>query len=503
MGIKRKQGNWQNNMVTNSKKDIFDEISDISIDSDGDVFDQISGTIETKPRKYTGVAKQAALGGAKGLLGSYGNILDLFGAQPEGILPGEQTRRELESDILDKIEKGHKPSVGEILMLSDDELAPAYSKLPSSEDVEKLAQMLGIHTEPQSAPERFAQRIGEAVGSAGAFGGGPGVTAALAGGALAGQTAEELGAPASIATGVEIGSALLPGGLKKALSPKSKVLKDLVKKGRAAGLTESELTPLVQGEKKLRSLSKVARKGTKTEKLFSQIESKLGDSYQGIKINASKLPMLNLEQSEGLLEGMGKVNKDLRTTLKAAPDKESAIKFIEGAMENIRNRGVNPEELIGFWQDINQSVNWNAIRGGKKSLAELKKPILEALKTSSPELASDFEITNQLYSKFKKASKALKPDIIDKWLLKGEIGAVALGIGTGNLNLLKKVAAESALRTLSREMLINPRLQNISNKMLKAVRNNKPVAISQLAKHAKNILEKEQPEESWDFLVED
>lgn len=486
-----------------SKVDIFEERLKAREGDKVDLFEERAALREKAPSTIKDVAKQAAIGGAKGLLGTPGDLLDLLGAQSTEMLPGEKAHYDVQFEILEKMQQpGYKPSLAELSYLTDDDIAPRYSRLPSSEDVQEFIEKLEIDTEPQTPAGRYAGRVGEALGGGLSLGAAPGALAALGGGALAGQAIEDITGSPTAGTIAELLTSIGPAALAKRIAPGSKRAMELVKAGRRMGLSEKELAPLIQKERKLAVLGKVARKGTKTQKLFSQIERKLGDSYETVKKAASGLPPLSLSQNEKLLKGFGKINKDLRTTLKAAPDKESAIKFVESAMENVRNKGAHPDELIAFWQDINQAVNWNAIKGGKKSLAALKKPISEVLKKTSPKLFEEFEQTNRLYSRFKKVSKALRPDMIDRWLNKGEMGMLAFGIATGNPWILKKIGGEAAARLLARELLINPRLQTISNKMLQAVRKNQPAVASQLIRQSKKILEKEHPEEDWDFIQE-
>ena len=180
-------------------------------------------------------------------------------------------------------------------------------------------------------------------------------------------------------------------------------------------------------------------------------------------------------------------------------EKKEAIKFIDAALKKMRRKRTTPEELIGSWQDINQAVNWNAISGGKKKLAELKKPILAALKKSSPQIAEDFEITNNLYSKFKENFRKLRPDLLDHWLEKGKVGAAAVGIVTGNRSLLQKVGTAAGVSILSRELLINPRYQDLSRKILKGIQQGKVSQVNALLKTMKNDLKKQHPDEDWDF----
>lgn len=456
------------------------------------------------PPSSTGkdIAKQAAIGGAKGLFGTYGDILDLLNLQSEEMLPGEESQRQREFEALERMHQpGYKPSIYDLMALSDeDDIVPRYSRLPSSKEVEEFAQILGVETSPETTPGKFSRRIGEAVGSGASLGAGGKALAALGTGAGIGQGVEEVTDSPTAGLIAEILSTLGLGGLKKSLAPRSAKGKELVERGRKIGLTEKELTPLVQSERKLATFSPLARKGKKTTESFRKINEKLGGAYELVREEASQHGRLTASQNEKLLKDFGEINKKLRTTLKASPEKQSAIKFIEDSMENIRNRGTSSEELIGFWGDINNAVNWNAVKGGKKSINALKKPIREILRDTDSQLAKDFELTNELYTRYKKAARALKPDMIDKWLNKGEAAAIVASFATGNPTLLKGIASESAIRLFSKELLTNPRLQNISNKALQAIRTNKGAAGSEALKGAKKILEKKYPDEDWEFL---
>ena len=230
------------------------------------------------------ITKQALIGGAKGLLGTYGDVLDLLGAQSPKQLPGEEAVRKREFEVLEKMKQpGYKPSFLDILSLSDDDdIAPRYSRLPSSESIGELFEDLGIDPEAQTVPGKFAGRIGEAIGSGASLGAGAGALGTLGLGAGVGAGVEELtdsptkGAVAELLTSLGIPS------LRGKLAPVSKKSKELVSAGRKAGLTEKEITPLIQKKKKLASFGKIAKKGGKTQKTFQHINEKLGDAYDNI-----------------------------------------------------------------------------------------------------------------------------------------------------------------------------------------------------------------------------
>jgi hypothetical protein len=98
---------------------------------------------------YAEIFKDIGKQGAKELLigagGAYGDLLDLLGLQPKEELPGKQARNKAEFEILEKMQQpGYKPSFSDIYMLSgDDDIAPDYSRLPSSEDLRGFNEMVG------------------------------------------------------------------------------------------------------------------------------------------------------------------------------------------------------------------------------------------------------------------------------------------------------------------------------------------------------------------------
>lgn len=453
------------------------------------------------------VGEQAVSKGFSGVVGSYGNILDTFGLQlKEGeTLPGEKARNAAQFQVLEKISKGEVPSWNEFMLLSDDEPF-GYSRLPTSKEVSKQVENLTGIGEGKTPEGRIVGRGAEFLGEGAATGGGAKALISLGLSGIAGQSVRESGGPEALATGIEVLGSTLPSAFSGKLAPKSKATKDIVEAGRKIGLSEKQITPLIQGEKKAAVLSKISRKGTKTKKLFSSIKEKLGDSYSTIKSSPeAKIKLPNADQIN-LRKEFGNIRNDLSKTLAPSPDKQAALDYIEKSLDTLRNVDVTPEYLVNFWQDINKSVNWNSLSGGKKSLAALKKPISDVLKKTSPQLAKDFEMTNELYTKYSQISKTLKPNVIDAFVNKGEILSgvpAAVALTQGNPWILGSLAGEVSLRILAREMLINPYFQNIGQKLVKNFNSGSAKGITQSVKQVKEYMMKKYPDENWGFLLED
>ncbi len=439
--------------------------------------------IEEKPslgRKVAGVGSQLGKSTVTGALGSYGDILNLVGLSPKANLtPGQEALYRAEFEAPEK----------DLAALQDEDILPRYSRFPRSEEI---SERIG-ENEPQNAAERYAQRIGRAGGGGLALGAGGGTLGALSGAATVGQTAKEMGAPEWAATTLELLSTFGPAGIANKVI-KAKDAKRLLEFLRAKGLSETEIAALTQGQTKLKSLSKLAKKSGKAEKMLSSIEEKSGNAYDFIKKEASELPHISGQHSEALADEFGTVITELNQTLKPSPDKQSAINFIQEAYENLINKGAKPIDLMNFYQDINASVKWNAIKGGKKYLARLKKPIMDTLSASSPKLADDFQLANTTYARSKNLIKEMKPNMVDQFLDKGPGGALALGLATGVPGLLFKYIGINGVRSLSRELLFNPRLQNISRKIANAINDNKPKAVNTFVNAFKKEIKTDNPD---------
>jgi hypothetical protein len=311
-------------------------------------------------------------------------------------------------------------------------------------------------------------------------------------GAWLGQLAEEAGAPEWVQNLSELAAFMAPKLAKGLTAKKSQV--EAVNFLREKGLTDREITPLIQSEKKLRTLGKVAQKGAKTEKVLKDVGQKLGESYEAVKEGYKSLKQPYLRASKAV-----KFDDALQSSLEKINPRFTRL--IEKDLESLRNNGVSGESLINFYQDINATVKGQ--EGGKAVLGILKKPILEGLKELDPRLEKDFTKLNQFYSKKAQISKALKPGMIDKFISKGKAYATIAALATMNPFALKGLAAEKTISLLSRELLINPRLQNLSNQMLKSISQNKTTHAIKLLKSFKHELNKSNKEIDLDFIPEE
>lgn len=488
--------------------------SNLRQQNNGNIFEHFSEKQKEKEKNQFGIfdtlrdiGEQVITKGVSGIGGAYGNLADTFGLQMKQgqTLPSQESKNSQQLQVLEKLNRGQIPSLGEFILLSDEDELPNYNRLPTSKEIQKGIEDLTGIGEGKTPSGRIAGHGAEFLGEGLATGGGAKALLGLGLSGLAGQGIREAGGPEGVATAIEIGGSLAPSVISKKLIPTGKASRDIVQAGRHLGIADELITTLTQGEKKVATLSKVARKGTRTKEVFGKIKEKLGDAYNTIKASKdAKVKLPNADQIK-LRKDFGQIRNEFSKTLAPSPDKEAALNYIEKSLETLRNADITPEYLVNFWQDINKSVKWNSISGGKKALAQLKDPISNILEKVSPSLAKDFEMTNELYSKYAQISKKLKPDLIDSIVNKAEIlGAPMAGLALvqGNPWALIGLGTESALRLLSREMLINPYFQNIAKKLITNFNQSSLKGVSESVKQVEEYMKRKHPNENWTFLTD-
>ena len=367
------------------------------------------------------VIKQGAQGFGIGSLGTYGDILDLFGLQSKEILPGEKAKYGREFDILQSMEEGKTPSAGELAELSDEDVAPRFSRLPSSQNVEEFGKSLGIVSEPKTAAGRYARRIGRIGGGGAALGAG-GIRAPIAAGA-AGQTAEELGLPPWTQALFEI-----VAGIKAApktnvpITSKSKEVESTIKGLRQAGFTEKDITLAKNALEERKILKKFA---TLTPKAENAIQQGIKNSEELFKEQIKKglpgyaeggLPYLE-KQASGVYQSMEElatnvpiknkepVKKAIQNAihyLEKFPLLDEQKKFIEFMKEGLAkaDKAETADFFTGFYRNLGKAGNWGNPSQKEKLLGIVKDGIKQTFAESGPEAAKFgkyFDKTNEAW----------------------------------------------------------------------------------------------------------
>ena len=389
---------------------------------------------ENTPSDYAkDVVKQGAQGFGIGSLGTYGDILDLLGVQSKEILPGEKAKYGREFEVLEKMDQGQVPSHGELLELSsDDDIAPRYSRLPSSQDVEELGKGLGLVSEPKTAAGRYARRIGKLGGGGAALGSGAIAAPIVAG--LAGQTLEEVGAPTWAQAAAEIVATLkLSPKTNVPITSKSKEVEKVIKDLRQAGYSEQDITlakSALEERKLLKKYSSLTpeaenaiQNGLKnSETLFKEqikkglpgyaegglpyLEKEASNVYRTMEEVAATVPIKNKEPVKKSIEGA-------IAYLEKYPLLDEQKKFIEFLKDGLSkvDKAENADFLTGFYRNLGKAGNWGDPKQKEHLLGMVKQGIKDSFAESGPEAAKFgkyFDATNEAWKKWLNAKDLMQ-----------------------------------------------------------------------------------------------
>jgi len=357
-------------------------------------------------------------------------------------------------------------------------LSPVRGPISPEASTRLLNRFLPSENEPI---ERFTERISRGL-TAGAIGG-PEAALLSGGGEALAQAAQEAGAP-DWAQHLASLIPFLKG--KGGLSP-TKGQKEAVEFLRAKGLTDKEITPLLKSEKVLERLAKYAHKGARVQKPLKGAHEKLGAGFGELK-EAGKTMYMPREKVTPFVEDLDK------TYDKLTPDFK---KLVTQNIEDLKSNPLSARSLIDFWQDINNKMrkaSREGIKGGREVLGILKEPVGKALKEINPLAAKEFQQLNEFYAKNQRALATLKPKQMDHLIdIAEDLGALG-SLVTGNLNYLQKFLGIAAGRILATELIINPKLQNITNRMGQALAKNQIGIYQKLLSKFQEELENSNPE---------
>lgn len=300
------------------------------------------------------------------------------------------------------------------------------------------------------------------------------------GAGFAGETVKELGGGEGLQAAAELTAFIGPDITKKLLS--SGKDKEIIEAGRKFGMTDEQITPLIQSEFKQKWLSKLSPKRGSTAKALSSTKEALGESYNLVQNSPSANNELSQKSQKIFFDKMSKILKDMPSDVRN--------KLTEDAKDLV-SKPITGESLINFYKDINHYLSDNT-----KQLSLLKKPISEAISSISSKLGKDFQDINKLYTKYYPIASRLKPTLASDLITAAETLGLLGGITMGYTPSIYAILSEKAAKKLSQQMLINPRLQQLSDKMVKAMNDNKYGIVKKLTEAFSNQLRKEVPEAS-------
>lgn len=391
--------------------DIFDQIAEkrkiSSSEKKMDIFDQIA-----KQRQVpTSLGIRAGKEFASSLLGSYGDIANLAGLNQE--TPGSKLRREREA----------KASPEELIYHVEDDVIPSYGRLPQSEE---LLTAFGGVTPAEKPIERLISRSAKAAGAGGALGGASAVFPAITG-ATIGQGSQELGAPESVGTGLEIATSIGSSLGKSALSSAKK----------SSGLTERQFEKLVKPrnvtperfskiintvENEARDISDNILNTSKTRiamKEFPDFNRRVEQGFEKVKDIAKELP--NEFSGSDLVKDFNK--KARERLLKGFPE-SAAEKTYRKEMKYLIQKNVgkdfSAEDLVNQYRENNKSLSGMFDKNVSSNINEAKKQAIldfqEVIRSEFDKQLPNTEFTNLFKFTNKQYSDASKIRVVEDYL---------------------------------------------------------------------------------------
>ncbi len=288
-------------------------------------------------------------------------------------------------------------------------------------------------------------------------------------------------------------SSIIPLVVKGQVRPHEKELEELYETGKKVGLSDEELTPLLN----LRTTKVI--ENSPLHGIINNVKTVLGSAYERLKKLPKMTSQVPSQQKEKLLSELRTIGSELRTTPRMTPQQESAVKFIDETIDNITKNGTTGEGLVNYWQGINQEFGGTA---GTK-LEGLKNAIASTLNSIDPAIAKDYYNTNSLYERMKSFS-VIPHDKMVEFLEKGKPWAAALvGFNLGLKNLALSWAGLKTIEIINKNLLMNPKWQNIVKTTQKAIINKSP-RLGQLAmRQLKDKVKEELPDEYNDVKWEE
>ena len=230
---------------------------------------------------------------------------------------------------------------------------------------------------------------------------------------------------------------------------------ELIEFARRTGMTPEEITPLIQSQTKGDVLSKIAQKRGAPQRKLERTRTAISSIADYFKTGEFANVILKPESSTKMISRMQTLLSDMPASVR---------NVIMEDFTQLASSDMSTKALVKFFRDINHNY-------GRKTrqLGLLKEPIREAMASVSPNLANDFNLTNKLFERYFDISSKLKPSVVSDILDLGSVPAMLYGAMTGNYGVMTGVVGEVAARKFASEMLLNPRLQDISRKMVSAL----------------------------------
>lgn len=419
-------------MNPNSKQALENEAQGVEEEGEDIDYDVVYGGVDVNApsekspevkdsyRKIFGdVLKQGSKEFLIGAGGIYGDLAELAGIDLSSQLPGQQARNRSEFETLQKMQQpGYEPSFSDIYSLSDEDIAPS-GRLPTSQSLREVNDLLGGPGKAKTKAGRYAGRIGNRVGSNAALGVFNPLPGIASGGA--GQAVEEFGYGPLEQAAAEIVAALVSPGSSgtSTLSSSKKAVQDKIANLRKLGYADEEITLAINAASKGKVKGINASKGEATENAFKQFKEHsdelvgdiLSDSITGYERGpkhvhqlasdaygevADKARNLKITKVEPFFDTIDWAIKETRRNLGNGKEAQDFIeRLTKAGLEAVEKP--NADAFMNFYRELNSVGNWMGRNQKDRIINRVKDSIKDTFRSegsTGTKLAEQFEAVN-------------------------------------------------------------------------------------------------------------
>lgn len=311
----------------------------------------------------------------------------------------------------------------------------------------------------------------------------------------------KLAAPLSVIAGSSLAKGRQPKGqstLQTSIE-KNPELSRRYNYGRALGMTEEELTPMLQSQEKQRTLEPFTRTSRQGQEAIAKSREALGRNYRRLEQQGANISVPQTT-SQQLITEMGQLRNNLTQPHIVGPDSEAIINRIDQGIQSIVKNPGNAQQLIQTYRELNSIPNWRSMTDGRRRLSEVRTMFRDALRQTDPRIAQEFELTNSMYQNLMDNSRALSANTAPLIHDGTNINPILMGFAfdgiEGGTKAAKGLAWYQGLNRLATELLVNPKLQGLHRNILRSLNQTDPNFKVKVFKDLMKWLERDYPEEA-------
>lgn len=276
-------------------------------------------------------------------------------------------------------------------------------------------------------------------------------------------------------------------------------LKELYDYGKSIGMTEKELTPVLQSTGKSKIAGAVASPTERAHKSIAEAKEALGKNYDKLRAQG-RSTVVPQRVANNLVTDLGNVRTRLQSPHIVGPDSEAVIKRIDEGINRIAQNPGDATTIMDTYRELNSIPNWNAMQDGRRRLAEVRDMYKDVLNKIDPRIGKEFDLTNRMYQNLLMTSKNIGVKGNPAMYHALNVTPILTGLGIGGIHggmaALAGVIGKEATQRIATELLINPKLQGLHRNILRSLQSSSPEIKIKAFKDLMTYLDRDHPEEA-------